>query len=222
MNSTTPADRKPIRVMIVEDHLLVRDGLKLLVSTFDDLEVVAVAESGEEAVRLSRQAQPDVILMDLVMPNMDGPTATARILEAQPHVQVLALTSYVEEDLVQRALEAGAIGYLLKKVSATELAEAIRAARSGRSTMDSDAMQLLLKSVRRPPPLGHDLTEREREVLALLADGLTNKEIAEKLTLSPATVRVYVSHILSKLGAGNRTEAARLALDHKLVSSRSL
>ena len=220
MNSTTPSDRKPIRVMIVDDHLLVRDGLELLVSTFEDLEVVAVAEDGEEAVRLCRQAQPNVILMDVVMPNMDGPTATARIREAWPHIQVLALTSFVEEDLVQRAIGAGAIGYLLKKVSATELAEAIRAAHLGRSTIDPDAMQLLIRSARRPPLLGHDLTAREREVLALLAEGLTNKEIAEKLTLSPATVRVYVSHILSKLGAGNRTEAARLALEHRLVSSR--
>jgi len=220
MNSTIASDRKPVRVMIVDDHLLVRDGLELLVSTFDDLEVVAVAEDGEEAVRLCQQAQPDVILMDVVMPNMDGPTATARIREAWPHVQVLALTSFVEEDLVQRAIGAGAIGYLLKKVSANELAEAIRAAHQGRSTIDSDALQLLIKSAHRPPSLGHDLTEREREVLALLAGGLTNKEIAEKLTLSPATVRVYVSHILSKLGAGNRTEAARLALEHKLVPSR--
>jgi len=206
--------------MIVDDHLLVRDGLELLVSTFEDLEVVAVAEDGEEAVRLCRQAQPDVILMDVVMPNMDGPTATARIREAWPHIQVLALTSFVEEDLVQRAIGAGAIGYLLKKVSANELAEAIRAAHLGRSTIDPDAMQLLIKSARRPPALGYDLTEREREVLALLAEGLPNKEIADRLTLSPATVRVYVSHVLSKLGAGNRTEATRLALEHKLVSSR--
>ena len=220
MKNMTPSDPKPVRVMIVDDHLLMRDGLSLLVSTFDDLEVVAVAKSGEEAVRLCRQAQPDVILMDVVMPNMDGPTATAHIREAWPHIQVLALTSFVEEDLVQRAIGAGAIGYLLKKVSPDELAEAIRAAHLGRSTLDSDAMQLLVKSVHRPPPLGHDLTEREREVLALLAVGLTNKEIAEELTLSPATVRVYVSHILSKLGAGNRTEAARLALEHKLVPSK--
>lgn len=222
MDSTIPSNRKPVRVMIVDDHLLVRDGLHLLVSTFDDLEVVGVAEDGEEAVSLCGRVQPDVVLMDVAMPNMDGPTATAHIREAWPHVQVLALTSFVEEDLVQRAMGAGAIGYLLKKASAQELAEAIRAAHLGRFTIDADAMQLLIKSIHRPPHLGHDLTEREREVLALLAEGLTNKEIAEKLTLSPATVRVYVSHILSKLGAGNRTEAARLALDHKLVSSGSL
>ena len=219
MSTTTPSDPKPIRIMIVDDHLLVRDGLKLLVSTFDDLEVVAVAGDGEQAVGLCGEVQPDVILMDIVMPNMDGPTATARIRESWPDVQVLALTSFVEEDLVRRAIGAGAIGYLLKKASAEELAEAIRAAHQGRSTIDSDAMQVLIRSARRPPPLGHDLTARERQVLVLLAEGLTNKEIAAKLTLSPATVRVYVSNILSKLGASNRTEAARLALEHHLVSS---
>ena len=211
-------DLKPIRVMIADDHLLVRDGLNLLVSTFDDLEVVAVADDGEQAVRLCAEAHPDVILMDIVMPNMDGPTATACIRKDWPDVQVLALTSFVEEDLVQRAIGAGAIGYLLKKASADELADAIRAAHQGRSTLDLSAMQLLIKSPNRSLPLGHDLTEREQEVLALLARGLTNKEIAERLILSPATVRVYVSHILSKLGASNRTEAARLALDNNLVS----
>lgn len=210
----------PIRVMIVDDHLLVRDGLDLLVSTYDDLEVVAVAGSGEQAVTLCGQVQPDVILMDVVMPNMDGPTATARIRESFPQVKVLALTSFVEKDLVQRAIGAGAIGYLLKKVSADELARAIRAAYDGRSTIDSAAVQILVRSASQPPQLGHDLTKREREVLALLANGLTNKEIAEKLTLSPATVRVYVSNILSKLGASNRTEAAALALQNNLVPNR--
>ena len=219
MSTTVPSDAKPIRVMIVDDHLLVRDGLNLLVSTFDDLQVVAVADDGDQAVRLCAEAQPDVILMDILMPNMDGPTATGRIRASWPQVQILALTSFVEEELVQRAIGAGAIGYVLKNVSADELAEAIRAARQGRSTIDSDAMQLLIQSAHRPPPLGHDLTDREREVLVLVADGLTNKEIAEKLILSPATVRVYVSHILSKLGAGNRTEAARLALENNLVSA---
>lgn len=219
MNSATATDAKPIRVMIVDDHLLVRDGLNLLVSTFNDLEVVAVADDGEQAVRLCAEAQPDVILMDIVMPNVDGPTATARIRASWPQVQILALTSFVEEDLVQQAIAAGAIGYVLKKVSAEELAEAIRAARQGRSTIDSDAIQLLIHSAHQRPPLRHDLTNREREVLALLAHGLMNKDIAEKLTLSPGTVRVYVSHILSKLGASNRTEAARLALENNLVPS---
>lgn len=218
MGTASSSDPKPIRIMIADDHLLVRDGLNLLVSTFDDLEVVAVADDGEQAVRLCAEVHPDVILMDIVMPNMDGPTATACIRKDWPDVQVLSLTSFVEEDLVQRAIGAGAIGYLLKEASADELAEAIRAAHQGRSTLDFRAMQLLVRAGQRPPPLGQDLTKREREVLVLLAGGLTNKEIAQRLTLSPATVRVYVSHILSKLGASNRTEAARLALDNNLVS----
>jgi NarL family two-component system response regulator LiaR len=217
MNSAPSRKSNQIRIMIVDDHLLVRDGLNLLMSTFDDLEVVAVADDGEQAVRFCEQTQPHVILMDIVMPNVDGPAATARIRESWPDVKVLALTSYVEEDLVRRAIGAGAIGYLLKSASADELAEAIRAAHQGRSTMDLDALQLLVQSSQSPPSLGHDLTAREREVLALLANGLPNKEIAERLTLSPATVRVYVSRILSKLGASNRTEAARLALEHRLV-----
>jgi NarL family two-component system response regulator LiaR len=197
MNESTP-----IRVMIVDDHLLVRDGLKLLLSTFDDLEVVALAEDGQDAVELCPEAQPDVALMDIMMPNVDGPTATKRIRESYPQVQVIALTSFMEEELIQRAIGAGAIGYLLKNVSATQLAEAIRAAHQGRSTMDPAAVQ----------------TDREREVLALLVDGKTNKEIADELTLSTATVRGYVSNILSKLEASNRTEAASLALQHKLIS----
>jgi NarL family two-component system response regulator LiaR len=211
------SETKPIRVMIVDDHLLVRDGLKLLLSTFDDLEVVALAEDGQEAIDLCAQVQPNVILMDVVMPKVDGPTATQRIREDFPQVRVIALTSFAEEDLIQQAIGAGAIGYLLKNVSATQLAEAIRAAHQGRSTMDPDAVQILVQAALQPPPPGQDLTDREREVLALLVDGKTNKEIAEALTLSPATVRVYVSNILSKLGAKNRTEAARIALQHNLV-----
>ncbi len=210
-------DPRPIRVMIVDDHLLVRDGLKLLLSTFDDLEVVALAEDGGQAIDLCPQAQPDVVLMDIVMPNLDGATATACIRETSPQVQVIALTSYMEEDLIQRVIGAGAIGYLLKNVSATQLAEAIRAAHRGRSSIDPAAVQILVQSASRRPPLGHDLTDREREVLALLVNGKTNKEIAEKLTLSPATVRGYISNILSKLGANNRTEAASLAVQHSLV-----
>ena len=207
----------PIRVMIVDDHLLVRDGLKLLLSTFDDLEVVALAEDGQDAVDLCPQVRPDVILMDIVMPKLEGPEATIEIRRSYPQVQVIALTSFMEEDLIQRAIGAGAIGYLLKNVSATQLAEAIRAAHQGRSTIDPAAVQVLVQAASQPPPPGHDLTNREREVLALLVEGKTNREIAEVLTLSTATVRVYVSNILSKLGASNRTEAATLAIQHNLV-----
>jgi NarL family two-component system response regulator LiaR len=211
------SETERIRLMIVDDHRMVRDGLKVFLSVCDDLEVVAEAEDGEQAVALCAHVQPDVILMDIVMPNVDGPTATARIRQAFPQVQVLALTSFLEEDLVRRAIQAGATGYLLKDVDPEKLAEAIRAAHRGQSTIDAAAAQVLLRSAGQTPKLGHDLTTREREVLALLAGGMTNKAIAEELTLSPGTVRLHVSNILSKLGASNRTEATSLALQHKLI-----
>lgn len=208
----------PIRVMIVDDHMLIRDGLKLLLSTFDDLEVVAMAEDGQQAVDYCSQVEPEVILMDIAMPNLDGAEATARIRADYPQMQVIALTSFVEEDLILRALQAGAISYLLKNVSATQLAQTIRDAAQGRSTIDPAAVQALVKSATQQPQLGHDLTDRERDVLALMVEGQTNKQIAERLVLSVATVRVYVSNILSKLGASNRTEAVSLALQHRVVS----
>lgn len=207
-----------IRVMIVDDHTLIRDGLRLLLSTFDDVEVVAMAEDGQQAVDYCSQVEPDVILMDIAMPNLDGAEATARIRADYPQVQVIALTSFVEEDLILRALQAGAISYLLKNVSATQLVQTIRDAARGRSTIDPAAVQALVKSATQQPRLGHDLTDRERDVLALLVEGQTNREIAERLVLSLATVRVYVSNILSKLGASNRTEAVSLALQHRVVS----
>jgi NarL family two-component system response regulator LiaR len=208
-----------IRVMIVDDHLMVRDGLKVFLSTYDDLEIVAEADDGGQAVQLIPQVRPDVVLMDMLMPNMDGPSATTLIRASYPDIQVIALTSFAEEDLVQQALQSGAIGYLLKDVRADKLADAIRAAHQGQATIDAAAAQVLVQSARQPPQLGQDLTTREREVLALLVNGMTNKEIAEELTLSMGTVRLHVSNILSKLGASNRTEAATLALQHKLIPS---
>ena len=208
---------KPIRVMIVDDHLMVRDGLRVFLSVYDDLEVVAEAEDGERAVVICSQILPDVILMDVVMPNVDGPTATARIRADYPQVQIIALTTFTEHDLVQRAIQAGAIGYLLKDVHPDKLADAIRDAHHGRSTIDAGAAQSLVQAATQPPPPGSDLTPREREVLALLIEGKTNKEIARHLTISQATARLHVSNILSKMGASNRTEAVSLALQHKLV-----
>jgi len=206
-----------IRIMLVDDHAMVRSGLKLFLSGEDDLEIVAEAGDGQEAIDLSQDAQPDVILMDVVMPGVDGPTAMARIRQDYPHIQVIALTIFLEEDLVRNTLQAGAISYLLKDVGAGKLAEAIRAAYRGRGTLDSAAAQMLVQATQQPPRLGHDLTEQERGILALLVEGQTNKAIARELALSPGTVRIYVSNILSKLGAANRTEAAALALQHDLV-----
>jgi NarL family two-component system response regulator LiaR len=207
-----------IRVMIVDDHTIVREGLALLVSTYDDLEIVGLAADGEEAVARCAQLLPDVIIMDLSMPHMDGPTAIARIRADFPKVHCIALTSFLEEKMIQRALNAGAVGYLLKSVSAEQLSVAIRGAARGEPTLDASAAQLVIQSITGPPPLGHDLTPRERDVLALLVDGETNKQIAEALALTHGTVRVYVSNILAKLGASNRTEAVALALQHNLLS----
>lgn len=211
------SDQQPIKVMIVDDHMMVRDGLKVFLSIQDDLEVVADVGDGDEAITLCEEMQPDVILMDLVMPYIDGPTAIARIKAAYPHIAIIALTSFMEEELVQRAIQAGAIGYLLKDIDSEQLADAIRAAYKGRPRIDPKAMQVLIRADNRSTPLGNDLTRREREVLALLVDGKTNKEIAEALTISISTTRLHVSHILSKLGASNRTEAATLAMQHKLL-----
>jgi len=205
-----------IKVMIVDDHLLIRDGINLLLSKFEDIQVIAVVESGEKALALCKQEHPDVILMDMVMPGQDGPESIGHILKTFPEIKVIALTSFVEEDLVVRSIQAGASGYLLKNVSADKLAEAIRDAIQGQSTIESIALQILQQASQKSYKVGDDLTVRERQVLALIAEGMTNKEIAQQLSLSYGTVRVYVSHVLAKLGVGNRTEAARLALENNL------
>ena len=207
----------PIRVMIVDDHAVVRSGLSAFLMAFDDLELVGEAASGAEAVRLCSQLPPDVVLMDMVMPEMDGAAATRALREVCPGVQVIALTSFKEEGLVQAALEAGAIGYLLKNVSAQELAGAIRAAVAGRPTLAPEATQFLIHAATRPVKLGYDLTDREREVLGLLVEGLNNSEIANRLVVSRSTVKFHVSSILSKLSVGSRTEAVATALQHHLV-----
>jgi len=212
------AARSKIRVMLVDDHAVVRRGLSTFFLTSDDLQLVGEATGGEEAVRLCESLQPDVVLMDLVMPGMDGVQATRAIHERWPHIRVIALTSFETDELVQGALQAGAISYLLKNVSALELTEAIRAAHAGRSTLAPEATEVLVRAARQPKPLGHDLTAREREVLVLLVQGLSNDEIGERLALTHSTVKFHVSNILSKLGASSRAQAVALALQHKLVT----
>ena len=208
---------QPIRVMLVDDHTMVRRGLATFLKVFDDLQLAGEAESGAAAIQLCAEVVPDVILMDMVMPDMDGAAATRAIRQQFPQVQVIALTSFKEGDLVKHALEAGAIGYLLKDVSAEELAEAIRAADAGRATLSPEAAQALVETTNQPKAPGLDLTERELEVLALMVDGLNNTQIAAKLTVSPSTIKSHVSNILSKLGVASRTEAVTLALRRRIV-----
>jgi NarL family two-component system response regulator LiaR len=185
---------------------------------FDDLELAGEAESGESAIQLCSDIQPDVILMDMVMNDMNGAVATRKIRERYPNIQVIALTSFKEEELVKGALEAGAIGYLLKDVSADDLAKAIRAAQAGRATLSPEAAQALVSASNKPPKPGLDLTERERTVLALMVEGLNNTQIAARLVISSSTIKSHVSSILSKLGVASRTEAVTLALRNKLVN----
>lgn len=206
------ASRKPpvIRVMIVDDHPLVRDGLKVLLMATPDLELAAEASGGEEALRLCREIPMDIVLMDLKMAGMDGVAATRSIRARHPRIQVIALTSYADQKLVHEAIEAGAISYLLKDVSPGELARAIRAAHAGQSTLSSRATRLLAQD--QSIPDGDKLTKREQEVLALLVQGLTNAQIARRLTIQPSTVNFHVHNILSKLDAANRTEAVAIAM----------
>lgn len=209
---------KPIRVMLVDDHTMVRRGLTAFLLAFDELEVAGEAESGQAAIDLCARLKPDVVLMDMVMPDMNGATATRAIREKFPDVQVIALTSFNEGALVKSALEAGAIGYLLKDVSAEDLVKAIRAAHAGRATLAPAAAQALVPAASHPPAPGFDLTERERAVLALMAEGLNNTQIAGKLVVRPSTIKAHVSNILSKLGVSSRTEAVALALRNKLLA----
>jgi NarL family two-component system response regulator LiaR len=207
----------PIRVMVVDEHGMVRKGVVAYLKNNPDLQIVAEAQNGREAVDLCEQLQPDVILMDLQMPEMDGITATRIIRKRYPRIQIVALTSFPDRDKVQDVLSAGAISYLLKNVSGEDLAEAIRDAYAGRATLAQEAVQALIQPPVVPSVPGFDLTAREREVLALLIKGLNNNEIANQLNVSHATAKAHVSNILSKLGVSNRAEAVARAIQQKLV-----
>jgi NarL family two-component system response regulator LiaR len=208
----------PIRVVIVDDHLMVRRGLATFLKVSQNLELVGEADSGESAIQLCAKLQPDVVLMDMVMQNMDGAAATRLIRKQCPSTQIIALTSFKDEILVKSALQAGAISYLLKGVSASELAQAIRAAYAGRPTISAEATEALIQAASQNVELGPDLTEREHEVLLLMVEGLNNTQIASRLTVSPSTIKSHVSSILAKLGVASRTEAVALALRNKLAS----
>ena len=214
------ASSTTIRVLIADDHPMVRQGLATFLKIMDGMEMAGEAADGESAVRLCEELKPDVVLMDLMMPGMDGVEAITVISERWPDIRVVALTSFQEEDLVHRALKAGAISYLTKDTGAEDLEKAIRSAFEGNPTLSPEAARALINKERKPDAgfqLGDDLTPREREVLVLMTEGLNNPEIAGKLFISRATVSIHVSSILSKLGAVNRVEATSLALRNHLV-----
>jgi NarL family two-component system response regulator LiaR len=207
-----------IRVLLVDDHNVVRSGLATFLRAYEDLELVGEAKNGLEALDLNRQRTPDVILMDLMMPEMDGVAATRAILADYPDVKIIAMTSFDEEELVHGALAAGAISYLLKNVTADELAKAIRDAFLGRSTLSPEAARVLIEATRPTEQPSHDLTEREWEVLNLVVQGNSNQQIADAMVISVATVKAHISSILSKLHVSSRAEATAYAIKHKLVS----
>jgi len=207
-----------IRVLIVDDHAVVRQGLRIFLDTERDFDVVAEAPDGEEAVRLARALRPDIVLMDLLMPGMDGTEATRRIRAELDDVEVVALTSVLDDDSVVAAVRAGAIGYLLKSAEADDLRRALRAAAAGQVQLDPAAAARLVREVRAPPPV-ETLTERESEVMRLLAKGMANKEIGRDLHISEDTVKTHVSRILAKLGAHSRTQAVLQAMRMGLVDA---
>ena len=206
-----------IKVMIVDDHPVVRSGLGSMLEAFDDLELVGEASSGEKALARCQDFTPDVILMDMVMPGMDGLETTRAVLDQYPSVKIVVLTSFAKDDMVQQALEAGATGYIMKETSIDELAAAIRAAHAGQTSLSPEATRAIIKSKTGPLSIEPGLSTREKQVLALVVEGLSNEEIAGQLVISHATVRHHVSACISKLGAKNRTQAATLAVMHKLV-----
>jgi two-component system, NarL family, response regulator LiaR len=206
-----------IRIVIVDDHPIVRKGLVFALAAFPDLEPVSEAGNGEDAIRVCGQILPDVVLMDMMMPGMGGVDATRALRARFPEIKVLALSSFHDASLVRSALQAGAIGYLVKDMAIDDLAHAIRSAAAGQSTIAQAATQALLETAPEAPPPGLELTERQREVLALVVAGMSNQEIAERLTVSVPTVRFHVSAILDKLGASNRAAAAALAVKNNLL-----
>ncbi len=212
---------EPIRVLVVDDHTVVRSGLTAFFALVDDIEVVGEAADGSEGLAAARRLRPDVVLMDLLMPSMDGVTAIGRIKDELPEIEVVAMTSFIEEEQVTAALAAGASGYLLKDAEADEVAQAVRDAYHGEVHLDPAVSRVLAERLRHRPATAdtaavEPLTEREKEVLSLVAQGLSNKDIAARLFITERTARTYVSNILGKLGLQSRTQAALWAIDHDL------
>ncbi len=224
LSATTPI---PIRILLVDDHAIVRKGLRALLTELDDIEVIGEANDGQEAIKQAAALQPDVILMDIVMPNVDGIEATRQITQRQPESRVLALTSFAGDDQVFPAIKAGALGYLLKDSDPTELIQAIRRVHKGEPSLTPRIARKLLHELGRPlsekrpsskTPTPEPLTEREVEVLRFVAQGMGNQEIAAELSIAEVTVRSHVSHILDKLHLANRVQATLYALREGLTS----
>ncbi len=209
-----------IRVVIADDHAVVRTGLTQLVATFEDVELVGAAANGEEAVELSGERAPDVVLMDLEMPVLDGIEATRRIRAAHPDIAVVVLTSFSDRERILAALDAGAAGYLLKDAEPAELSKAIHAAARGDAPLDPKAARALL-SARRAPSEADALSEREREVLAMVAEGLPNKLIAQRLAISEKTVKAHLTSVFRTIGVTDRTQAALWAQRNGLARGGS-
>jgi two-component system, NarL family, response regulator LiaR len=212
-------EKNKIKVMIVDDHPLVRHGIKTVFEAYDDILLVAEAENGREAIKMCDKYMPDVVLMDMIMPVLDGAEATEQIIKNWPDVKIIALTSFNDEDLIRKSLKAGAVSYILKNISGARLVKTIKDVYKGKLALSSQATKILLSELREPPDKTIKLTEREKEILALIVEGLSNKQIAERLFLSNSTVQFHVSNVLSKLGASKRTEAVYIALKQKLVQS---
>lgn len=212
----------PIQILIVDDHPLVRSGLRMFLLAFDDLILAGEAANGFEAVTLAEQLAPDVILMDLIMPSMDGLRATCEIHKKFPHIKIIALTSFSDPTLIREAIDAGVSGYLFKNATANELANAIRGVHAGNTIFSPEAAQELAKSQTSYAASYAELTTREKEVLTLMALGKGNTELSEELTLSVSTIKFHVSNILAKLNARSRAEAVSIALTNHLVDLSGL
>ncbi len=207
---------KTIKVVIVDDHAMLRRGLTVFLESYPDLQLIGEASNGKEGIALCAAKHPDIVLMDLMMPIMDGITATRHIRHDFPDIQVIALTSFGEERLIKSVLEAGAMSYLFKKISADDLAKAIRAAYKGMSTYATEVTEILVRSIRQPESIFKHLTPREHEVLTLMVKGRGNSDISDELFISSATTKSHVSSILSKLGVTNRIEAIVFVLQHNI------
>jgi NarL family two-component system response regulator LiaR len=207
-----------IRILLVDDHEMVRIGVSAYLQSQSDMEVIGEAVNGEEAVKLALELRPDVILMDMVMPVMNGAEATEAIIRQWPEAKIMIVTSFLDDDKVYPALKAGAVSYILKTSKASRIADSIRETMNGTPVLEPEVMSKMMKQMRHDRVLHEDLTEREMEILLLLANGYTNQEIADELFIALKTVKTHVSNLLSKLEVHDRTQAVIYAFQHKLVS----